>query len=165
MIIRQATPDDAADMVAVLNPIIAAGGTTAHQRPFDEARMVSHYITPEYLVCCHVAEIDGQVLGFQSLEWPNPSQGDVPKGWAFIASFVANGAAGKGVGQHLFAKTKEAAAAAGVQTIDAKIRADNVPGLKYYSGLGFKDHDRVVDVPLRDGTLVDRIRKRYDLTL
>ena len=163
MIIRPANVTDAADMVAVLNPIIAAGGTTAHQRPFDEARMRDQYIAPSDNVSCMVAELDGTVIGFQSLVWPDEDDDLFTQRWAFIASFVASEAAGKGVGQKLFAATKEAATAAGVRTIDATIRADNVPGLKYYTGLGFADYDRRVAVPLRDGTVVDRIRKRYDL--
>jgi len=79
------------------------------------------------------------------------------------ASFVASAAAGKGIGQHLFAATKKAAMDAGAAVIDATIRADNVAGLRYYSGLGFVDYDLLKDVPLQDGTRVDRVRKRFDL--
>ncbi len=165
MIVRPAISDDAAAMVAVLNPIIAAGGTTAHQTPFDEGRMRDHYIAPSDNISCMVAELDGKVIGFQSLVRPDEDDDLFAERWAFIASFVAPEAAGKGVGQHLFAATKTAAIAAGVRVIDATIRADNVPGLRYYSGLGFEDYDRRVGVPLRDGTPVDRIRKRYDLAI
>ena len=163
MIIRQAKQSDAADMVAVLNPIIAAGDTTAHQTAFDAARMHGHYIAPPYLVCCTVAELDGTVIGFQSLNWPSNPDDPMPEGWAVIASFVAPAAAGKGVGQKLFAHTRAAATAASVATIDATIRADNVPGLRYYTALGFTDYDRLKNIPLGDGRPVDRIRKRFDL--
>ncbi|MDX8349326.1 GNAT family N-acetyltransferase [Cognatiyoonia sp. IB215446] len=163
MIIRLAKPSDAADMTALLNEIIAAGGTTAHQRPFDDQRMQTEYIAPEMNIACHVAEIDGRVAGFQSLVRPGPETNSELVGWAYIATFVAQDVAGKGVGQHLFAATRASAQAAGVETIDATIRADNVPGLRYYSGLGFQDYDRLNDVPLRDGTRIDRLRKRYDL--
>lgn len=163
MIIRPAHAGDAADMTAMLNPIIAAGGTTAHQRPFDEERMQGHYIAPIDLVCCHVAEIKKQVMGFQCLVWPDPNVSEMPDGWAFIASFVAPQAAGQGIGQQLFAATKEAAKTAGVRTIDATIRADNTLGLRYYTGLGFVDYGCLQQVPLRDGKCVDRIQKRYDL--
>lgn len=163
MIIRPAIASDAPDMVVLLNMIIAAGSTTAHQKPFDEAEMLRHYIAPEGLVSCQVAEIDGKVLGFQWLGWAGQSD-NMPKGWAIIASFVANEAAGKGLGQHLFRATVAAATNAGVTVIDATIRADNVPGLRYYSGLGFADYDRLVDVPLSDGAIVDRVRKRFDLS-
>ncbi|MFG5379981.1 GNAT family N-acetyltransferase [Yoonia sp. R2-816] len=163
MIIRDATAADAAQMTAILNEIIALGGTTAHQRPFDEDRMLHHYIAPSDPLSCQVAEDQGAILGFQYLGWPDPDEGYMPEHWAIIASFVASSAAGKGVGQHLFAATKAVAIKAGVKTIDATIRADNVPGLRYYSGLGFTDYDRLIGIPLRDGTVVDRVRKRYDL--
>ena len=163
MIVRPATRADAPDMTALLNAIIAQGGTTAHQTPFDTDRMIAHYIEAPFGLSCMVAEEDGRVIGFQALEWPDPAGDRFPEGWGFIASFVASEAAGKGVGQHLFAATRAAARQAGMVAIDATIRADNVPGLKYYSGLGFVDYDRLRDVPLRDGTRVDRIRKRYDL--
>ena len=65
--------------------------------------------------------------------------------------------------QKLFSATRFAAKAAEVKTIDATIRADNVGGLKYYSGLGFTDYDVLKQIPLNDGTPVDRIRKRFDL--
>jgi L-amino acid N-acyltransferase YncA len=163
MIIRSATMHDASDMVAVLNPIITAGGTTAHQRPFDAERMQSHYIAPKRKISCMVAEDAGRVIGFQSLNWPQEDDDSFLDGWAIIASFVAPDAAGKGVGPQLFAATKIAARASGIQVIDATIRADNVPGLRYYSGLGFVDYDLLENVPLGDGSVVDRVRKRYDL--
>ena len=56
-----------------------------------------------------------------------------------------------------------AAVAAGVQTIDATIRADNVGGLKYYGGLGFTDYAEIPNLPLSDGTPVTRIRKKLVL--
>lgn len=163
MIIRPATSDDAADMVTLLNAIIAKGGTTAHQRPFDVTRMRAHYIAPPILISCTVAEDGGKVIGFQTLTWPDPDYGPMPDDWSLIATFVAIEAAGRGVGQRLFVATKDAARAAGVATIDATIRADNTVGLRYYSGLGFVDYDRFQAMPLRDGTLIDRVRKRYDL--
>jgi GNAT superfamily N-acetyltransferase len=161
--IRPATPDDAEPLTGVINPIIRAGGTTAHQTPFDAARIARHYIAPPQLVSCMMAEIDGQAVAFQALMWPD-EEGDVfPDGWAIIASFVAREAAGRGVGRSLFAATRQAAVAAGVTCIDATIRADNAIGLKFYSSLGFSDYEVLAAVPLRDGTLVDRIRKRLDI--
>ncbi|WP_342077411.1 GNAT family N-acetyltransferase [Yoonia sp. SS1-5] len=165
MIIRPATATDLADLTHVINEIIALGGSTAHQRPFDQKRMQDHYVAPPSGISCQVAEDNGRVIGFQSLLWPRNDSDPLPAGWATIASFVASQAAGKGVGQKLFAATRQAAAAAGVTTIDATIRADNVAGLRYYTGLGFADYDRLVAIPLRDGTVVDRIRKRFDLSM
>lgn len=164
--VRAAIASDAEAMCAVLNPIIARGGTTAHQRAFDAARMTSHYLEPPLRISATVACLDGKIVGFQSLEWSNPDwQGDgtLPRDWGIIASFVENGQQGRGIGRALFAATLRAASEAGIRSIDATIRADNAAGLAYYSSLGFVDYGRFELVPLRDGTAVDRIRKRLDL--
>lgn len=164
MIIRPASESDAAEMTILLNEIITAGGTTAYQTPFDKAQILEHFIALPELIGCHVAEVDGHVLGFQWLRWGNSEHDNVPRDWAIIASFVARSAAGKGIGRQLFRATIEAAQHAGVATIDAMIRADNVSGLRYYSGLGFVDYDRLKDVALSDGTRIDRVRKRFEVS-
>ena len=151
-------------MCAVLNPLIAAGGSTAHRRPFDAERMLHHYLAPPMLVSCVVAEVEGRVRGFQSLVRAGDPDDPLPDGWTVIASFVAPGMEGRGIGGRMFAATRAAARAAGIVAIDATIRADNAAGLAYYTAMGFEDWDRLHAVPLSDGTSVDRIRKRFDLT-
>ena len=166
MIVRTATPQDAPKMVALLNDIIALGGSTAHQTPFNTARMVDHYITPALGVSCILLEEDGELLGFQSLVMCDPNwQGEdaLPTDWAIIATFVSDQARGKGVGRALFDATLTAAKARKIPTIDATIRADNELGLAYYNALGFKDYAILPAVSLADGTKVDRIRKRMDV--
>ena len=59
--IRLANPDDAEGMAAVLNPIIAAGGTTAHETPVTSDDMVEIIASA---ICCHVALDDaGEIAG------------------------------------------------------------------------------------------------------
>jgi L-amino acid N-acyltransferase YncA len=160
--VRPAVAGDAPQMVKLLNDIIAAGGTTAHQTPLDNATMRSHYIARANCVSCHVAISNGKLSGFQSLNWA--SDGDpMPDGWAVIATFVGLDRAKQGIGQKLFSATRFAAKDAGVTTIDATIRADNVGGLKYYNGLRFADYAEIPNLPLTDGTLVTRIRKKISL--
>ena len=163
MIIRPATESDSAGLAEILNRIIARGGTTAHLTPFDAERMSRHYIAPRDHICCYVAVSDQTHLGFQSLVWPDPAQGEMPTGWSFIASFVDQPHAGKGVGKALFAQTLIAAKATGVSVMDATIRADNEEGLRFYASLGFVDYQRLPNVPLSNGVLVDRICKKYAL--
>lgn len=159
MIIRQATPADGDEMTTLLNAIIAKGGTTAHETPYDREKMIADYIAAKRKISCHVADING-VVGFQFLAWPKRPIDD---GWAIIASFVADGTAGKGVGKKLFEATRATAKTAGIKTIDATIRADNTSGLGDYGAMGFIEYNRLSDLPLKDGTLVDRIQKRFDL--
>ncbi len=161
--LRTAVAADAPQMTSLLNGVIVAGGTTAHQRQFTEDRMTHHYIDPAGLVSCIVAEWGPDIVGFQCLVWPNDSGDAFPQSWAIIATFARSGQTGSGIGTALFQATRIAAGQSGVRTIDATIRADNPIGLAYYSRLGFRDYDRLIGVPLRDGTKVDRIRKRLDL--
>jgi len=158
--VRPAVSADATQMSKLINAVIAAGGTTAYEDSLDIAYMRHRFIAPDNNISCHVAISNGRMSGFQSLIWGDDT---MPEGWAVIATFVALDRAKMGIGQKLFSASRFAAKDAGVKTIDATIRADNIGGLKYYGGLGFADYDVLHQVPLRDGTPVDRIRKRLDL--
>lgn len=158
--IRSARPEDAAEMAELLNEVIAAGGTTAYEEPFDTEAMRQHYIERPSLVSCLVAEAEGRIVGFQGLFWPDDPSDPFPEGWALIATFARRGRTGSGIGRALFHGTRAAARQAGVTTVDATIRADNTGGLAYYGRMGFVDYDRLTGLPLKDGTPVDRIRKR-----
>jgi L-amino acid N-acyltransferase YncA len=156
--IRPAWPTDVPAMTALLNEIITMGGTTAHQEPFSPEEFRSHYLDGPDALCCHVAQVAGQVLGFQALgTYPA-----LPLGWLDIGTFVCIAARGAGVGAALFAATKAAALAKG-QVINATIRADNAAGLAYYSAMGFQDYALDPAYRLKDGRMVGRVSKRYDL--
>ena len=163
MNLRPATPADAAAMAELLNEIIAQGGTTAYEDPFSPEDMDHHYISNPARIACTLAEDNGEILGFQGLFWPTDPADPFPEGWAYIATFARVGRTGGGIGRALFAETRAAAEAAGARVIDATIRADNTGGLAYYSRMGFTDYGRLRGLPLKDGTQVDRQRKRYDL--
>lgn len=140
--LRPVEAGDAAALCALLNPIIEAGGTTAHRRPFTEEEMRRHYVEPPLGIACTLAldEAEGP-LGFQALEWADPAwrgPDPLPEGWAVVATFVRIGSQGRGVGRALFAETLRAAEAAGVMAIDAAIRRHNAGGLRFYDGLGFR---------------------------
>lgn len=156
--VRPAVLGDTFQMTKLLNAIIVEGGTTAHQLPLMSSELAEKYLLAPQLISCNVAISNGQLSGFQYLGW-DTERGD----WSIIATFVGLDRAKMGIGQKLFAATRFAAKQAGVKTIDATIRADNIGGLKYYGGLGFTDYDVLRQIPLADGTLVDRIRKKLDL--
>jgi L-amino acid N-acyltransferase YncA len=159
MIVREAVPADGAQMCAILNEIIEIGGTTAAEDMLSLAAFHAHYFEGEGGVSCFVAEQDGVILGFQKLN----KLGRVSDEIADIATFARARNKVKGVGHGLFERTVEAARAAGFAEINAQIRADNVPGLGYYAAMGFAPFDVVKAVPLKDGTPMDRLIKRYDL--
>ena len=149
-------------MAELINAIIAIGGTTAHEDPFDAAAMDANYISADGSIACFVAEDSSDLLGFQSLAHPYPDD-PMPPGWSTIGTFARVGLTQRGVGSALFASTLAAARAAGMTTIDATIRADNTGGLAFYSRLGFVDYDRLIAVPLKNGTPMDRVRKRFEV--
>ena len=159
-LIRPAEPKDAPEMAALLNEIIDIGGTTAFEDPVTTAQVLEWYIASEGLFCCHVAVDDAYAIaGFQSLEG---DAGDAEK-IGYIATFARQTPLVKGVGTALFQSTKAQAHARNVVRINAKIRADNAPGLAYYSKMGFVDHDIQRGVPLKDGTPMDRVIKLFSL--
>ena len=165
--LRPATSEDADRLAALLNQIIKTGGTTAHLHPFDRERLLNHYLAPPSAISCFLAEVGGTIAGFQALEWsdPNwPGPDSLPADWALIASFVDADFQGRGIGKALFTKTLAAAQSAGARCIDATIRAGNQGGLAFYTSLGFSDYSRLRDIPLSDGTLVDRVRKKRDVS-
>ncbi|WP_267549419.1 GNAT family N-acetyltransferase [Rhizobium rhizogenes] len=157
MHIRKAVTADAEELSGLLNEIIRAGGTTALETPLSAGEFAEWFIDGEFALVCHVAEHDGLLVGFQSLSL----YGDPPKGLADIATFARMNSSARGVGSALFPATRAAAEELGFEFINATIRADNVSGLAYYEKMGFQTYDRLVQVPLSDGTPVDRIKKRF----
>ena len=159
--VRPMRPDDVAASCRILNDIIEAGGTTARESPLTEALFRENFLTGTGLVCCHVAvDSDREIAGFQ---WLGLSE-NLPPECADISSFARQNPVVPGVGRALFVETVRVARKLGLAQINATIRADNVPGLSYYTKLGFQDHSVAHSRPLKDGTLVDRISKRFDLT-
>lgn len=159
MHIRRAVSADAEELSGLLNEIIRVGGTTAIETPLSTTEFVNWFIDGEFTLACHVAEHDQLLVGFQSLSL----YGDPPKGYADIATFARMSPKIHGVGSALFPATRAAAAELGLEFINATIRADNVSGLAYYTKMGFETYDRLLQVPLLDGTPVDRIKKRFNV--
>jgi ribosomal protein S18 acetylase RimI-like enzyme len=159
-VVRPVAASDAPDLAALLNAIIARGGTTAHETPLSPDVLAQTYLVGPAVICCHVAvDGDGAALGFQTLV-----KGDrVSADWGDIATFAKVDGTQRGVGTALFAATRAAAAQHGLAGISATIRGDNGGGLKFYTRLGFEDHAVAPAVPLNDGTPVDRITKRFVL--
>lgn len=155
MIVRKAASQDATAMAALLNRIIAIGGTTAHQVAKTAEAVRADYIDGPDCITSVVAVVDGQIIGWQAVGW---WQGD-----AHIGTFVDPEVQAKGTGAALFAETLRAAKVAGLTEIHASIRADNVPGLAYYARIGFQDIGFDPDFALNDGTKVGRINRKLPL--
>ena len=89
-----------ADMVRIMNGLIAMGDNTAYRTPFTQDRLWDHMALNADAVSRLVAVRDGHVLGFQYTNWA-----DKPAGRAYIASFMDPRAQGQGIGRALFTQT------------------------------------------------------------
>lgn len=142
-------------MAEILNRIIAIGGTTAHENPKTPNEIETGYIRGPEVISCVVAVQGGRVIGWQSTEhW---------KGEAHIGTFVNPDLQAKGAGAKMFAITCQMLKAAGIAQINASIRADNLPGLRYYARMGFIDFATDPDFALQSGQVVGRVHRRYDV--
>ncbi len=143
LIIRTADIADAKPMAALINALIARGGTTAHRRSIEKKQIIEQFISPPYDIKCTVAVDGSDVIGFQVIEWADPDwkgPDKLPPDWAIIATYVALERHGQGIGRRLFGATLAAARAAGVHHIDAMIRCENVGGLAYDDGMEFVNY-------------------------
>lgn len=156
--VRPARADDAPALLAILDAIVRIGGTTAVEEPLDEPTFRAWFMEGDGHVACFVAVDDADVpLGYQSLR----RDAALPPGCVDIATYARPEPKVPGVGRALFASTLSHARERGLSEINATIRADNAGGLAYYTAMGFVDHAVKTAVPLRDGTPVDRLSKRY----
>jgi L-amino acid N-acyltransferase YncA len=156
--VRPAKLADAGVLCDLLNEIIRIGGTTAFETPLTVAEFTKCFLSGPNFISCFVAEEkSGLLLGFQALE----RHVELPDNWGDIATYARPKPKIRGVGAALFAATKVKARESQLSAINATIRADNTSGLAYYKKMGFEDYKITEAVPLRDGTPVDRVSKRF----
>ena len=158
IITRLATSDDAHELCEILNEIILIGGTTALETPLTEDEFASYFLQGKNHLCCYVAVDDLEAIaGFQALE----RHSKLPDDWADIATYARVKPKVAGVGTALFAASRLYATQSGIKAINATIRADNEGGLTYYDKMGFQTYSVSKNIPLKGGTPVDRISKRF----
>lgn len=164
---RDASAEDVPALCRLLNEIIVIGGTTAFETPLTEADFQWQYLDAPAVVSCVVAvpvtestEATAAPVAFQSITI-NPA---LPEQWGDVATFCQSGLQGTGIGTLLFEATCRRAIDHQLVTLNATIRSDNTGGLAYYSKQGFVDYAVKPNVPLKDGTPVDRLSKQYVLS-
>ena len=152
-VVRDMRKDDVDACLAIINPIIAKGGSTAYEDPYKAADFEAHYLQEAKIA--NIVTLDGRVVGFQSAF-------EVETGVYSIGSFTDQENPAKGAGRAIIQKTIADARALGGTAILAKITSDNTGGLAYYSIVGFEDFTVVPnDHTRKNGMTVDRIIKRY----
>lgn len=160
IVVRPATEEDAAPLLAILNEIIEIGGTTGIEELLTHQQFLDYFLTGDIVesCLCAVDASSGTHLGFQSTS----HFGDIPADWVDIGTFVKPNIHARGVGRALFAATKAALAGKNLTAINATIRADNKGGLAYYTACGFIDYSIKKSIPLANGIRVDRVCKHYE---
>lgn len=151
---RPTRVEDLPALSDLFNHTVRMGGTTAHEEEWDVATFKTYYFDDPAMVQTVLS--DDQPIGLQAVF-------AIDENGLSIGSFTDQRNPVRGAGAVMFEATKAAATAAGYAFINAKIRADNVPGLAYYGKMGFVDFKVDKDVPLSDGTPMDRITKRLML--
>lgn len=157
--IRPFRAEDAPALTELINHTIRLGGSTAYEHAFSVEDFLREFHHGSDALIAHVAWAGAIPAGFQSLSRLEGSE--APN--LGVGTFTDRRTRYPGAGQALFPTTRAWAEAYGADYIRATIRADNFLGLRYYRGLGFRDHAIRPGVPLRDGTPMDRIETRYAL--
>jgi len=159
MIVRPAELYDAEAMTDLQNAVIRNGGTTAFEVERTADEVAQDYLIASTALCARIAEADGRIAGFQTMG----HYAEMPERWGVIGTFVHPDLQRGGVGAALFSATRDWARINDVPTILAVIRADNVVGLGYHAGRGFFGCGTERDITLKDGRVVGRIAKRFNV--
>lgn len=151
--VRAATPDDAAGVVTVLNPIITAGDYTAFATPLTMQQEAKYIASLPARAIFHVAERtrDRAIVGFQSME-PFASYTHALDHVGVPGTYVDLACRRQGIARALFRATFAAARDLGYDKMLTYIRADNQPAVATYLSQGF----RVVGTAARQVRLADR---------
>lgn len=158
--VRRASSLDARSMADLLSAIIKKGGTTAKTQTVT-AKDINTWMarTPDQSAWHVAVDEHENVTGFQ---WVEPAD-YLPPEACDIATFVEVGRTGLGIGSSLFDATKAAAKLLGYVWINANIRTDNEGGVTYYQSRGFRDWRLNEGIELADGSIVNKVQKRYDI--
>jgi L-amino acid N-acyltransferase YncA len=158
ILIRAATSEDAAGIVAVFNPIIATRRYTAFDTPFtvEEERAYIGQMSPRDIFHVAVRQSDGDIVGFQSLS-PFATYTQTFAHVGTLGTYVDMNCQRQGIARQLFAATFAAARALEYEKLFTYVRADNEKGLAAYLSQGF----RIVGIAQRhakvNGAYIDEI--------
>jgi L-amino acid N-acyltransferase YncA len=154
--IREARGTDAESITRVLNPIIETRTNSVYTEAFSVDAEQEFIVKFPKRGVFHVAESDGIVKGFQTIE-SFATYTTALDHVGIIGTFVGFLYQKQGIGKALFQASFVAARAKGYEKLFAFVRADNTAGLAAYLEQGFtqvgiaKNHAKI------DGKYVDEI--------
>ena len=153
MILRLATPEDAAEMAAIWNPIIRDTAITFTTEEKTLAGLESMIAAPEGTWL--VAEEGGKVLGFAGY---GVFRGG--PGYAHVREhtiLLGEGARGRGIGRALMQALEAEARKAGLHALVAGISGENPGAVAFHAALGFEDVGRMPEVGRKFGRFMDLV--------
>lgn len=133
MMIRPATPADAAAIWAIIGPTIRAGETYALDRDMTEAAALAYWFAPDKAV--FVAEADGAIVGTYYL------RANQPGGGAHVANcgyMTAAAATGRGIARAMAEHSLAEARHRGFRAMQFNfVVATNARAVRLWQSLGF----------------------------
>ncbi len=153
-VVRDAQPEDAGGILAVVNPIIESCLYTTFDTSFTEAaeRRYISQLPDRGIFHVAVRTPDRAIVGFQSME-PFAAYTHAFDHVGVLGTYVDLRCRRQGVARRLFRATFEVAQRKGYEKILTYIRADNPSALATYSNQGF----RIVGTALRQA----KVRGQY----
>jgi len=138
MLVRKATVNDARQVADVMNSVIAEGKYTIFDRPFSEEEEINFISTLGIRSALHVAEIDGEITGVQSIDLLTDLAASVQH-VATMGTWLRLGCRGLGIGRSLAEESFCFARSHDYRKILIQVLADNHRALRFYRSLGFCD--------------------------
>ncbi len=162
--IERAGPADAADIVHVLEAVVAERVFTAIDRAWPVEQEASYLASLSPREAFHVARDDAAgIIGFQSLDlWSTllPSMAHVGQ----LGTFLLPQWRGLGVGRQLWAATEGFARQAAYEKLAIQVRASNIGAQRFYRAIGFKECGRLARQVRIDGVSDDEVLMELFLT-
>jgi len=157
VIIRRASPLDAAGIVAVLEVIVAERIYSAIDRAWtvEQERRYLESLSPREAVHVAVDPTRG-VVGFQSLDLWSPLLGSMAHAGQ-LGTFLLPGFRGQGLGRRLWNATESFARDAEYRKLVIQVRASNNSAQAFYRSLGFQECGRLSRQVEIDGVEDDEV--------
>ncbi len=158
--IRQARPEDANAVCAIVNPIIRDSliTFTTEERSTDGVAQDIHERKAAFLV----AEIDKKIVGFATY---GPFRNG--PGYCFTKEHsiqLSASARGQGLGRGLMEHLEIVAVEQGVNVLVAGISSANQPGIEFHKALGFQQVGRMPKVGFKENRWLDLVLMQKNLS-
>jgi ribosomal protein S18 acetylase RimI-like enzyme len=137
--VRRASVDDGQAVADVLNSVIAEGKYTILDRAFsveEERDFIAAMARRK--AALYVAEIDGQIVGIQSIDLFS-DHADSVRHVATVGTWLRREFRGRGIGRLLAEESFRFARSHGYTKIMIQVLAHNDAALRFYRSLGFQE--------------------------